>query len=391
MTDPAKFIAAFRDSFLQQSFVKLTLGKVRGGTDLKRCVVTPIDVRGERRLKVVTSHARKDVTQIHDLAGAVADVEPLIGTPFLSATLATTAETLTLTYNKRREAKLTRSKAVVTRAAPMVHDRAKSYAVNAGRPYLEALGLATTDGVIKPAMFPKYKQISRYIEIVDDVLKASPLADAASIRIVDIGSGKGYLTFALYDHLTSRRGLSVLMTGIEVRSDLVAFCNDLAATLSFSGLHFEAAEAAAAAVAGVDAVIALHACDTATDDAIFQGIVADAAVIITAPCCQHELAPQLAGCDQALKGLARFGLFRQRQADLFTDAARALLMEAHGYKVKVIEFVSTEHTAKNLMIAGVRSGAVDREAAHRQYEALKSLAGFTSQHLERRLSSRHTA
>ena len=126
----------------------------------------------------------------------------------------------------------------------------------------------------------------------------------------------------------------------------------------------------------------MHACDTATDDAIYQGITAGAALIVTAPCCQHELAPQLDERSERLAGLMKFGLFKQRLADLATDTARCLLLEASGYCVKVIEFVSTEHTAKNILIAAIRSNEVDRARAEAQYAALKAEMGFTTQHLE---------
>ena len=209
-----------------------------------------------------------------------------------------------------------------------------------------------------------------------------------ALSVIDIGSGKGYLTFALYDYLTAHLAKQARVTGIEVRPELVQFCNDLASRLKFKDLSFEAATAAQTEVAPVDLLIALHACDTATDDAIFHGIRGNAALIVTAPCCQHELAPQLAKPADALQGITKYGLFKQRQADLVTDAARCLLLESQGYKVKVIEFVSTEHTAKNLMIAGFRSNEVNREAARRQYDALKASMGFKTQRLEERLAER---
>ena len=132
----------------------------------------------------------------------------------------------------------------------------------------------------------------------------------------------------------------------------------------------------------LDILIALHACDTATDDAIHLGISGGAALIVCAPCCQHEIAPQLKPEGSPLEGLLKFGLFKQRQADLVTDAARALLLEAHGYEVRIIEFVSTEHTAKNLLIAAVRSDRFDRKAARDQYERLAALTGFQQPKVE---------
>ncbi|PPD08154.1 MAG: hypothetical protein CTY30_11255 [Methylocystis sp.] len=190
------------------------------------------------------------------------------------------------------------------------------------------------------------------------------------------------MTFALHDHLV--RGLSKKpqTLGLEANAGLVAQCTTIAAACKMDGLSFEAARADAWAAkrtsdgSVLDILIALHACDTATDDAIHLGIVAHASLIVTAPCCQHEIAPQIAAAGSDLEGLLKFGLLKQRHADLVTDAARALLLEAEGYAVRVIEFVSTEHSAKNLMIAAVRSAEVDRSAAAEQYRRLAVSAGF---------------
>jgi hypothetical protein len=209
--------------------------------------------------------------------------------------------------------------------------------------------------------------------------------DDAPLSILDIGSGKGYLTFALYDHLTTALRKACRITGVEMRGDLVTFCNGLARTLNFSDLAFEAAEAQQTATAHADVVIALHACDTATDDAMALGINANAQMILAAPCCQHELAPQIKDTAEGFAGVVKYPLLKQRQADLVTDAARALLLEASGYKVKVIEFVSTEHTAKNILIAATKSANVNSSRAKRQYQELKRAMGFETQRLASQL------
>jgi hypothetical protein len=175
------------------------------------------------------------------------------------------------------------------------------------------------------------------------------------------------------------------MTGIEVRDDLVAFCSALARELKFGGLTFVAADASHASSQSTDVVIALHACDTATDDAMAFGVHSGARLILSAPCCQHEIAPQIKDTGEGLKGLIKYPLLKQRQADLVTDAARALLLEASGYKVRLIEFTSTEHTSKNILIAAVKSANVDRSAARQQFLALKDATGFSTHHLASQL------
>ncbi|MFN0219288.1 MAG: class I SAM-dependent methyltransferase [Hyphomicrobium sp.] len=380
----AAFLEDLRASIAQQVFVRLSLGKSRNVGAARKCVVTQVTAKTEMRLRFVETRGAQDVTSIKALAAGVAEIDRVLGVEFLSATLFTTVEDVTLTYNKRLEAQSTRSKPTQTSPARTDHNRAKSYIVDANRGYLKQLGVSMDDGRVKPSMYAKFKQICHFIEIIDDVLRGSPLQATPEIAAIDIGSGKGYLTFALYDYLTAKLGKKVRMTGVDVRADLVSFCNELASRERFDGLSFDAA-AASAPARPIDLLIALHACDTATDDAIASGVAANAAVIVVAPCCQHELAPQMSRSNGAMAGLMKFGLLRQRQADLVTDAARALLMEASGYKVKVIEFVSTEHTSKNLMLAAVCSNDVDRDAARRQYQELKAFAGFKTHRLESQL------
>ena len=384
--DKQKFLDALQASLPDGTFVKISLGKFRGKSGAQKTVATLIGIKGQPHLSLVTSLANNDITKNYAVADGIAHIATLLGETFLAATLFTTAKDFELTTNKKGEARLVTKKATYAAPPAATHNRAKSYLVEPARAYLQALGVSDDQGRVKPSMYAKYKQICRFIEIADDLVRESRLGDAERITVKDIGSGKGYLTFALYDHLTGALGKSAAVSGLEMRPELVKQCNDLAAKCAYAGLTFEAAAAGETHIAPVDILIALHACDTATDDALLHGIAGKAELIIVAPCCQHELAPQLGKPADALAGLVKYGLFKQRQADLVTDAARSLLLETQGYKVKIVEFVSTEHTAKNLLIAAVRSATVDRAAARRQYDALKALMGFTTQHLETRLA-----
>jgi SAM-dependent methyltransferase len=381
------FLSALLASLDNGSFVKLVLGKACAGSGLKKCVATPVIVRDKPMLRFVITHERRDVTENRSHGEVWDTVAAMIGETFLSAHLFTTTRDVALDHNKKGEPRLTTAKPTFATVAVADHNRIKAYVVEPSRPYLKALGVALDDGRVKPSMHPKYKQICHFIEVIDDLIRLSPLKDAGTLTVIDIGAGKGYLTFALYDYLTAHLKKQCVMTGIDVRDDVVAFCNDLAGRLKLSGLSFEAAAANKSQTTPIDLVIALHACDTATDDALFQGIKGEAKLIVTAPCCQHELAPQLSKPAMALRAITKFGLFKQRQADLVTDTARCLLLEASGYKVKVIEFVSTEHTAKNLMIAATRDPGVDRAAARHQYNDLKALMNFERQHLATLLST----
>jgi len=379
------FMTALSAALDDGSFAKLTLGKFRGEGEASKAVATLVMLKDVSHLKVVTSFPRKDETKTYKIDEGLRAIGSSIGATYMSATLFSTVQDVRLDYSRKGVPHLARGKATLKSAKPAAHDRQKSYLVPLDRPYLKALQIADGEGRIKPSMQGKYRQICRFIEIADDLIKDSDLRKDAPLTVVDIGSGKGYLTFAFYDHLTTRLGRRCHMSGIEMRGDLVDFCNGLARELGFEGLSFVAEEASRATPLRADIVIALHACDTATDDAMALGVRADAALILSAPCCQHEIAPQIKDTGEGLQGLIKYPLLKQRQADLVTDAARALLLEVSGYKVKMIEFVSTEHTSKNILIAAVKSPHADRVTAREQYQALKNTTGFSTQHLETQL------
>lgn len=381
----AEFLAALASAIDEGAFAKLALGKFRGDGETRKAVATLVAIKGKPQLKLVTSFPRKDETKTFAIGDAVAFVGELIGAQYMSATLFTSVRDFRLDYSRKGVPHLAKGKPTMTSAAPQAHNRQKAYLVSPDRPYLQALDVADRDGRIKPTMQGKYRQICRFIEIAADMISECSFDEATPLHVVDIGSGKGYLTFAFYDYVTATLGRPCQMTGIELRTDLVALCNRLSKELKFDGLSFVAEEASHARTPSVDIVIALHACDTATDDAMAFGINSGARLILSAPCCQHEIAPQMKDTGRGFKGLIKYPLLKQRQADLVTDAARALLLEASGYKVRLIEFVSTEHTSKNILIAAVKSTTVDRSAARQQFQALQNAIGFTTHYLAAQL------
>jgi Methyltransferase domain len=387
MSDKQELVNAFRSAFSNESLVKLSLGKSSQRKGLQKVIISPVLIQATRQLKFVYRYTNRDVTKNLLLDPAANEIDSLLGVEFLSGTLFTTEFDLAIMFNRRREASLSRSKPTMQQIQSRQHNREKNYKVDVDRPFLVALGIHDHDGRLKPTMASKLKQIQRFVEIIDSLVKESLLRPDDTWKVVDIGSGKGYLTFALYDHLTSIRTTKTEIVGVERREDLVSFCTEQASVLGFDSLRFEADAAGRITLEGIDILIALHACNTATDDAIYQGISNHAQLIVCSPCCQHELAPQLEPVEQGLVGLSRFGLLKQRQADLVTDAVRTLLMESMGYRVKVIEFTSTEHTSKNLLLAGVKSSTVNQKAAYDQFLALKSLFGFRDFTLEMRLKS----
>ena len=258
--------------------------------------------------------------------------------------------------------------------ARLEHDRVKRRLLPDGEPvpFLVELGVMTPEGKVRAGRFDKYRQVNRFVELAEDVLSDIP---SGPLRVVDFGSGKSYLTFALHHLLTTVHGREVDLVGLDLKEDVVADCEALARRLGAEGLRFEVGDIAGYdALDGVDLVVSLHACDTATDAALDRAVRAEAAVILAVPCCQHELLAQLD--NDALGPLLRHGILRERFAAEVTDAARAQLLGAVGYDVQVVEFVELEHTAKNVLLRAVHRPARDRAKALADYRAFKAALGI---------------
>ncbi len=256
------------------------------------------------------------------------------------------------------------------------HNRSKSYLLpeNVPCPFLIEIGVMTPAGKVRASKYAKFRQINRFLELVNDV--ADHLPTSGELRIVDFGCGKSYLTFALHHLLTRIRQRQVNILGLDRNSDIVAECARLSKKLDCRGLDFRVGEIAGQTIEGaVDLAVSLHACDTATDDALAQAVGWQAAVILAVPCCQHELARTIRLTD--LAPLDRHGVLHEQFASLATDALRAQALEACGYKTQVIEFIDLEHTAKNLLIRAVRQpDRVRAEKAAIAYSQFKAFLGL---------------
>jgi SAM-dependent methyltransferase len=259
--------------------------------------------------------------------------------------------------------------------ADRAHDRRKRRLLEEGRPvpFLVELGVMTPDGRVRKTRYDKFRQVNRFLELVDDVVPA--LRPDGVLRVVDFGSGRSYLTFAVHHLLTELRGREVDIVGIDVKADVVAECTALAGRLGSRGLRFEHGNIADFDAGGpVDLVIALHACDTATDDALAQAVAWEADAILAVPCCHKEAFRQLQAPPE-LQPLLRHGLLKERVAALVTDGLRAQLLELEGYRTQLVELVPLEHTPKNVLIRAVRGGPAG-PAARRSYESLRDLLGL---------------
>ena len=239
----------------------------------------------------------------------------------------------------------------------LAHNRAKHYVLEEGKPvdFLVGLGVQTPDGRITKARFDKFRQINRYLEFIEDVIDELPMD--RTIRIIDFGCGKSYLTFAMYYYLHELQHRDIQVTGLDLKTDVIRHCNELAEKLGYDRLKFERGDISTYEGTDVaDMVVTLHACDLATDYALDKAVKWGASVILAVPCCQHELNRQMQ-CD-SLKPVLKYGIIKERMAALLTDALRADLLEQQGYETQILEFIDMEHTPKNLLIRAVKKNGM---------------------------------
>lgn len=237
------------------------------------------------------------------------------------------------------------------------HNRTKHYILEEGKPvdFLVGLGVQTPDGRVTKARFDKFRQINRYLEFIEDVIDELPTD--RPIRIIDFGCGKSYLTFAMYYYLHELQHRDIQVTGLDLKTDVIKHCNELAEKLGYDRLKFERGDISTYEGTDVaDMVVTLHACDLATDYALDKAVKWGASVILAVPCCQHELNRQIT-CD-SLKPVLKYGIIKERIAALLTDALRANLLEQQGYETQILEFIDMEHTPKNLLIRAVKKGSM---------------------------------
>ncbi|MCO6499188.1 MAG: SAM-dependent methyltransferase [Vicingus serpentipes] len=378
------FFETLTTSLNKNNFVKITLSKPSKKSDgLRNVYVRLITIKNQEQLSFTYRYKTNDQVKNYTLEEAKAILKDLLNTSFKIATLFTLDKDYSILISKKGKISSKQSEPSFNNKPPEEHDKPKKKRALLGQ-YLTLLGIADKEGNIIPKMADKFKQINKYLEIIEGLIK--DMHYSKPLQIVDMGSGKGYLTFALYDYLVNQRKIEATIIGIDQRKELIDFCNETAKACGFENLHFEQKSIEEYEAKKIDILIALHACDTATDDALNKGITANANLIITAPCCHKQIRQSLKGVEQE-NPILKYGIFKERQYEMVTDTIRALILEKNQYNTKVFEFISNEHTRKNVMLIGQKSSKkVDKEAIAKKIESIKKEYHIKAHYLENLLN-----
>jgi SAM-dependent methyltransferase len=388
-----RLLTAFRQSLDEQTLLKLSLSKpTPAAADLKNVYARLVQLKTGVKVQFTLRYKFRDITKNLDINEAVAALAEWLTTDFEMANLHTKTQIVSLEQKQGKNPKFSVSENKNTENKPTTdvirtndHQKKRRIAPE-NSIWLHRLGITNREGVILKEKQSKFKQIDKYLEIIDSLLSDFFIPKTAKnteipLRIADMGAGKGYLTFALYDFLGKNTAFSPTIIGVETRPELIAACNGIAEESGFAHLHFAESTIADFDANGTNMLIALHACDTATDDAIAKGIAANADIIVVAPCCHKQVrrAMQPTG---TMKTLLQNGIHTERQAELLTDSVRALLLQAEGYTVKVQEFISLEHTGKNILITAVKHRKkVDKNAIYTEINEILANFGVKNHYL----------
>lgn len=385
----ADFSRILADALKDGTLLLLVLSKKRtdSAEAADKLSVRPVTLQGERRYQFAFQSAGRETHENLEPEEAERRVNSLFGVTFADCHLYTSEADYSARVATSGAVKL-RRKPPSRHTTDELHDRKKNYLIpeDVPCPFLVEIGVMTPAGKVRAAKYHKFRQINRFLELVEDAI--GWLRREGTLQVVDFGCGKSYLTFALDYLLQAVHGRDTRIVGLDRNAEIVRDCEEIVGRLGCRGLEFQPGDIADFRPhhSPVDLVISLHACDTATDDALAQAIRWQADVILAVPCCQHELAEYLDV--DAMPVLLRHGILKERFAALATDALRAQVLEISGYKTQVVEFIDMEHTAKNLMIRAIRrkespQAERGRKTKIEQYQQLKQLLGIEQFYLER--------
>jgi SAM-dependent methyltransferase len=364
----SQVISLFEQVLTDQTLISGVFSNTRtpGAQTYQRVTIKPVMVRQQYLYQF--AYYERDKVRHHNqtVPEALSTVTSLLENEFKQANVFTSDADVQILINSKQQARIKR-KPPTKKAQTPQHNRTKNHLITEGLPtdFMARLGVMTASGEVIASKYDKFRQINRFLEMVEDVANALPQDRA--FQVVDFGCGKAYLTFALYHYLRVIKGLDAHVLGIDRKVDVIAGNSQIAAELGYEHLRFQVGDLETYDAEGqtIDMAVLLHACDTATDEGLAHAIKNGAKVILAAPCCQHELFSQIS--HPWMTPLTQHGILRERLASLITDAVRAELLEICGYSVQMLEFIDVEHTPKNILIRAVRHKSKDQTLRRDQY------------------------
>lgn len=365
---------------VNENLIRIVLSKPLG-KEISKVSIRPVEVSGKVLFQVTETVGSKEsntVKELHtnyDKKGLAKYLSGAIPEKFLNGLFENEDKGFTVLANKKGTVTVVKNKSVTGKKESLSHNRTKNYLIKEGTPvpFLVDLSVMMPDGTVTKAKYDKFRQINRYLEFVDDV--CDRLDKDRELTIIDFGCGKSYLTFALYYYLVKLKKMNARIIGLDLKTDVIKECSRLAKKYGYEKLTFlEGDIGQFEGVESVDMVMTLHACDTATDYALYKAIKWNAKVIMAVPCCQHEINAKKQ--DSILDGVSEFGILKDRMSAILTDAMRANLLKQNGYDTQILEFIDMEHTPKNLLIRAVKNtkGMVAKSTVKKE-EDLVTLAG----------------
>lgn len=346
--------------------------KRKKSLEFSRVLIRPVEIGGNLMFQAEYTYPKKVTHANLDTARALELASKLVEESFKQINIFTDNEGIQVLASKADKPRIKRkASSCAGGCTTLSHNKTKNYVIPDGKPcdFLIELGVMSKEGKVFPKHYAKFRQINRYLEIVEDVFEFLPAEK--TLRIIDFGCGKAYLTFALYHYLKIIKNRNVEIIGLDLKKDVIEFCSRTARKLNYTGLQFLMGDIADYTNDHADMVVTLHACDTATDYALINAVAWNTRVILSVPCCQHELFSQIK--NELHQPMLKHGILKDRLTEYLTDGLRALKLESKGYETALIEFTSLEHTARNIMIKAVKTNSSPQkmQKAQAQYEALR--------------------
>lgn len=381
-------IKLLNEVFVNEEFIYGVLSNLRKRDEesFSKVNIKPVLIKDEIKLQFTYEYKNKVLHKNLDASESVDELEKLLNETFKQSVIFTKQADYQILISKKGKVTILKKKPT-REGVDLSHNRKKTYIIEDGEPvdFLIRLGVMNDYGKVVSKRYDKFKQINRFLEMVADVI--SKINKDKTLNIIDFGCGKSYLTFALYHYLVRILGLDVNIVGLDLKEDVILFCNQVAVDLDYTRLRFIQGDIKDyKGIDKVDMVVTLHACDIATDAALVKAVNWEAEAILSVPCCQHEFYDKIK--NPVLEPMLCHGIIKEKLASLVTDSLRANVLEILGYQVQLLEFIDMEHTPKNILIRAIKTNNTNKKEAIDKYIKFKEFWGLKDLYIEKEFGER---